>query len=91
MLQGVLAAADIERIAVCQEGQAFLLFDDVGHSLGEIGAQKCQVARLAKVNLNGDEFILHIDGADAGFFDELFQLIRQADAVMCVHVCEIDF
>ena len=46
MLQGVLAAADIERIAVCQEGQAFLLFDDVGHSLGEIGAQKCQVCLL---------------------------------------------
>lgn len=56
MLQRVFAAADIERVAVGDEGLTAAFLDEVGDDLGIVRAQKRQVAELAEVQLDGDEF-----------------------------------
>lgn len=61
MLERVFAAADIERVAVCDEGPAAAFLDEVGDNLGIVRAQKRQVAELAEVQLDGDELAVKVD------------------------------
>ena len=80
MLQRILAAARIQRVAVGQEGQTALLPAQVCHHLGVVGAEERQVAQLAKVHLDGHEPAVHINGFDARREAQAAQLIRQAGA-----------
>ena len=61
MLQRVFAAADIERVAVGDEGLTAAFLDEVGDDLGIVCAQERQVAELAEVQLDGDEFAVKVD------------------------------
>ena len=61
MLQRVFAAADVERVAVGEEGLAAALLDEIGDDLGIVGAQERQIAELAEMQLDGDEFAVKID------------------------------
>ena len=61
MLQRVFAAADIERVAVGDEGLTAAFLDEVGDDLGIVRTQERQVAELAEVQLDGDEFAVKVD------------------------------
>ena len=85
----MLAAADVERVAVGQEGTAAELLDEVGHGLGIVWPQIGQIAELAEVHLDGDEFILKIDLVHAGLQQKLAQLLLLVQAGMAAEVGEI--
>ena len=92
VLERVFAAAHIERVAVGEEGLAAQLLDDIRDGAGVVGAQKAQIAQLAKVNLNGDELVLKVDLLNTGATDEALELIELALASMRaqvgkVHLC----
>ena len=61
MLQRIFAAARIHRVAVGQKRLSAQLLDEVGDDLGIVRAQKRQVAELAEVQLDGDEFAVKVD------------------------------
>ena len=89
MLERMLAAADVERVAVGQEGTAAQFLDEVGHGLGIVRPQIGQIAELAEVHLDGDEFILKIDLVHAGLQQKLAQLLLLVQAGMAAEVGEI--
>ena len=61
MVERVGAAADIERVAVCDEGPAAAFLDEVGDDLGIVRTQERQVAELTEVQLDGDELAVKVD------------------------------
>ena len=89
MLERMLAAADVERVAVGQEGTAAELLDEVGHGLGIVWPQIGQIAQLAEVHLDGDEFILKIDLVHAGLQQEFAQLLLLIQAGTAAEIGEI--
>ena len=89
VLERVFAATHIERIAVGEEGLAAQLLHDIRDGAGVVGAQKAQVAQLAKVNLDGDELVLKVDLLDTGVTDEALELVELALASMRAQVSEV--
>ena len=89
VLERVFAATDIERVAVGEEGLAAQLLHHVGDGASVVGAQKAQVAQLAKVNLNGDELVLKVDLLNTGVTDEALELVELALASMRAQVGEV--
>ena len=89
VLERVFAATHIERVAVSEEGLAAQLLHDIRDGAGVVGAQKAQVAQLAKVNLNGDELVLKVDLLNAGATDEALELVELALASMRAQVGEV--
>ena len=84
VLERVFAATDIERVAVGEEGLAAQLLHDIRDGAGVVGAQKAQVAQLAKVNL-----VLEVDLLDTGVTDEALELVELALASMRAQVGEV--
>ena len=89
VLERVFAATDIERVAIGEEGLAAQLLHDIRNGAGIVGAQKAQVAQLAKVNLDGDELVLKVDLLNAGATDEALKLVELALASMRAQVGEV--
>ena len=89
VLKRVFAATHIERIAVGEEGLAAQLLHDIRDGAGVVGAQKAQVAQLAKVNLDGDELVLKVDLLNSGVTDEALELVELALASMRAQVGEV--
>ena len=89
VLERVFAATHIERIAVGEEGLASQLLHDIRDGAGVVGAQKAQIAQLAKVNLDGDELVLKVDLLDTGVTDEALELVELALASMRAQVGEV--
>ena len=89
VLERVFAATHIERIAVGEEGLAAQLLHDICDGAGVVGAQKAQIAQLAKVNLDGDELVLKVDLLDTGVTDEALELVELALASMRAQVGEV--
>ena len=67
VLDGVLAAAGIHRVAVRQERLAAQLLDHIHHRAGVVRAQKADVALLAKMHLDGDKLAVHVNLANPAF------------------------
>ena len=91
VLQGVLPATRIEGVAVGEERLAAQLLHHIHHRSGVVGTQESQVARLAKVHFDGDEFSLKVDGIHACLADELLELFGQALFMVGSKVCKINF
>ena len=89
VLERVFAATDVERVAVGEEGLAAQLLDDIRDGAGVVGAQKAQVAQLAKVNLDGDELVLKVDLLNSGVTDKALELVELALASMRAQVGEV--
>ena len=89
VLERVFAATDIKRVAVGEKGLAAQLLHDIRDGAGVVGAQKAQVAQLAKVNLDGDELVLKVDLLDTGASDEALELVELALASMRAQVGEV--
>ena len=79
VLQGVFPAAGIEGVAVGEEGDAPQALHHIGHHLGVIGPQECQVSRLTEMHLDGHQLTLKVDLPDARRAHQLLQLVQQAD------------
>lgn len=82
MLERVLAAAHVQRVAVGEKGHAAQLLDHICDGAGIIGTQEGEVAQLAKVDLDGDELVLEVDLLDARTTDETLELVELALAPM---------
>ena len=89
VLERIFAATDVERVAVGEEGLAAQLLHDIRDGAGVVGAQKAQVAQLAKVNLDGDELVLKVDLLNTGATDEALELVELALASMRAQVGEV--
>ena len=89
VLERVFAATDVERVAVGEEGLAAQLLHDIRDGASVVGAQKAQVAQLAKVNLNGDELVLEVDLLNTGATDEALEFVELALASMRAQVGEV--
>ena len=89
VLERVFAATDVERVAVGEEGLAAQFLHDIRDGAGVVGAQKAQVAQLAKVNLDGDELVLKVDLLNSGVTDEALELVKLALASMRAQVGEV--
>ena len=90
VLQRVFAAADVERVAVGEEGLAAALLDEIGDDLGIVGAQERQIAELAEMQLDGDEFAVKIDLRELRFFQQLPELVELADAQTAAEISKKD-
>ena len=91
VLQRVLPTAGIEGVAVGQERFAALGADHVRNRARKVRAQKGEVARLAKVDLDGDKAIRKIDILNASALDEPLELNGQRVIVIRSEVCKINF
>ena len=89
VLERVFAATHIERVAIGEEGLATQLLHDICDGAGVVGAQKAQIAQLAKVNLDGDELVLKVDLLDTGAANEALELVELALASMRAQVGEV--
>ena len=90
VLERVLAAAYVERVAVREEGLAAQLLDHVGNGARIVGAQETEVAQLAEVNLDGHELVIEVDLLDAGTADEALELVELALARVGAQVGVVD-
>ena len=89
VLERVFAATDIKRVAVGEKGLAAQLLHDIRYGAGIVGAQKAQVAQLAKVNLDSDELVLKVDLLNTGATNEALELVELALASMRAQVGEV--
>ena len=78
MIEGVLPAADVEGVAVGEEGFAAELADIVHHDLRILRAQVGKVAELAEVDLDGGVFVREIDVLKTGGLHEPVQFLRES-------------
>ena len=77
MVKGVLAAADIECVAVGEEDPAAELTNVIRNHFCVLRAQIRQVAELAEVNLDGGVAVGKADLLKAGTLHQAVQLLRQ--------------
>lgn len=91
VLERVLAAARIERIAVRQERHTALLFDEVCDDLRVLRAQIGHVAKLTEVHLDGDELAVHVNLLDAGSQAECPELLHDVASDRHAEIREINF
>ena len=80
MLRRMPAAAWIEGIAVCQEGDPALFLHQIGNHLRVLGTQERHVAQFAEMHFDSDKLAFHIDLLNACHKAEGFQLLQQAYA-----------
>lgn len=73
MLQRVLTAADIKSIAVRQEGLSAQLLYYVHNCFGIVRTQVGDIAKLAKMDFDGNELFFKVNIADASFLNQHLQ------------------
>ena len=93
MFQGIFAATGIHGIAVGQERLTAKILDRINNRTRIVGAQVTDVAKLPKMQFDGNKTALHINVADASFFDHFLQLGGQTIAkslgakIRKIHLC----
>ena len=80
VVDGILAAAGIQRVAVGQKGPAAQLADQIRHGFYVVRPKEGIVSQLAEVHLDGHELVLQVDAADVGGPAQLSQFYTLADA-----------
>ena len=92
VIQGVFPPADIQGVAVRQEGLAALVLHQIRHHLGPVGPQVGQVPRLTEVQLDGHVFVLQIHVPEPGGHHQPGQFLGQVLPVAgAAEISEIDF
>ena len=90
MLDGIFAAADIEGVAVGQEGDAAGLPDDIGHDARIVGAQVGQIAQLAEMELDGGQLALERHVVQPGPAEHLFKALQNGGPQADVKIGKIN-
>ena len=75
MIEAVLAAADVQGVAVHEEGPPAQVADDIHQHPGIVGPQVGQIAGLAEVHLDGDVLVLEINFVDPRRQDQTRELL----------------
>ena len=70
-----LSAANVKGVTVGQKRLASENFDVITHGFCIVWAKICKVARLAKVNFNGNVLAAKVDVANARFFNKSLKLV----------------
>ena len=91
VFQRVFPAADVEGVAVREEGTAVQLLDVVGHHTGIIRPQEGKVSELPEVELDRSEFIREIDLFKAGALHKAVELLEQRLAGFGVKIRKVYF
>ena len=92
VIQRVFAAADIQGVAVRQEGLAALTFYQIRHGFGPVGAEIGHVARLAEIHFDGHILAVHVDVTETGSHHQPGQLLLQVfPPTGAAEICEINF
>ena len=73
MFKGILSAARIHRITICQKRLATQRFYQISHCPGIIRAKEAQIAQFTKMHFNGYELTVHIQLLNACFFQQFLQ------------------
>ena len=90
VLERIFATAHVERVAVRKKRLAAELLHHVGNGARIVGAQEAQVAKLAKMQLDGDELVLEVNLVDARTADEPLQFVELALAPIRAQVGEVN-
>ena len=77
VVQGVLAPAYIQGVAVGEERLTAPFLHKIRHGPRPVGTQERQVSRLAEVQLDGHELILKVDIAHTGGLHQAGQLLLE--------------
>ena len=80
MLRRMPAAAGIESIAVCQEGNPALFLYQIGNHLRVLGTQERHIAQFAEMHFDRDKLAFHINLLNTCHKAECFQFLQQAYA-----------
>ena len=92
MIQRIFAAADIQGVAVGQEGLAPLTFHQISHGFSPVGPEVSHVARLSKVHFDGYIFAVHVNVAKTGGHHQTGQLLGKVlPPCGAAEVCKINF
>ena len=67
-----------------------MLADQIAQRAGVIVADEGDVARLAKVHLDGDILVLHIDGANARGFAQAAEFLQQVFAALAAEIGKVN-
>ena len=90
VIQRILAATNIERIAVRQKHLATLILDQIHHDFCVVGTQVGQIAGFAKMDLDGRILVIEIDTLQhAGLLDQARQLLGQVLTGSCTKIGKI--
>ncbi len=90
MLQGVLAAAWIKGVAVCQKRQSPLLFYQIRNSLGIVWPQEGKIPQLPKMHFDGHKLLVKINILDTCCDAQTLHLDGPAGANLGTKICKIN-
>ena len=91
MVQRIFAAADIQGVAVGQEGSAAHFTNQINDNFCVVWAQVSQISRFTEVNFDCCKFVLKINLTNAGFDSQSAQLFGQIAAELYLHGGEVYF
>ena len=92
MIQRIFAAADIQGVAVGQEGLAPLAFHQIGHGFGPVGPEVSHIARLSEVHFDGYIFAVHVNVTKTGGHHQTGQLLGKVlPPCGAAEICKINF
>ena len=78
MLQRILSASRVKRIAVSQKWHTTLLLTQICYCFRIVRTQKSQISKLPKMHLDRNKLSIHVDVLDSRCNTQLFQLIQLA-------------
>lgn len=90
VVEGVLAASDVQRVAVGEEGSAGQLLDVIRNYLCVIGTQESEVPVLAEVHFYRCKLVLKVDALKARLLHKAVQLLQEIFVHSRFEVGEID-
>ena len=90
MIQRILAAADIKRVAICQECFSTKLTNIVSDNFRILWTEIGKIAEFTKVNLYGSLLILKTDLFKSSLLHKPMQLLRKRLGGGGMKVSEID-
>lgn len=91
MIYSIVATTGIEGVAIGQERLGTHLPKDTNDYSGVVGADVRHVAEFAKVNLDGGELTLQIEGGQAGLTNHVLQFLLQVVSGLGTKIGKIYF
>ena len=90
VVKRIFSSADIERVAVCQEGLAAALPDKIRHRFRPVRAQECEVARLSEVQLDRRVLVFEVNVAHARRLHQSGQLLLEILVIIRAQIRKIN-
>jgi hypothetical protein len=91
VLQRIFSAAGVHGVAVCEEWLAAKLLYNVDNCARVVGSQVAYIAKLAEMELDGNELAFQVEVGYPCCFHKSFKLCGQALAELCAKISKIYF